>query len=112
MGGTLKSVVKELGPDMKDARDAVQALWDDYQLHFRCTVVFRDGQLLWRAYTHDGCSLTESVRWYQAYKKYDLTKRGNTAQTLHALACDLYWQAQREEIYGRVEQALEAPRDG
>lgn len=111
MGSKLQTVVKNQGPDMKDAQLAAQALWDDFRLHFRATVAFRENSVLWRAYAHDGCTLTESDRSYQTYKKYDLSRPGNTAQTLHALACDLYWQAQRDEIWEHPEKALEAPND-
>lgn len=111
MGGKPQTIVRNAGPDMKDAQLAAQALWDDFQLHFRVSLAFRGNTLLWRAYAHDGCSLTDSDRSYQTYKKYDLTRPGNTAQTLHALASDLYWQAQRDEIWNLPEKALEAPND-
>ena len=86
------------GPDMVDANAAVQSLWDDFQLHFRCTLVVRDKKLLLRAYAHNRECLSDSDRQYQSYKRFDLTGRPDLPNALYALAFDLYWQAQSDSV--------------
>lgn len=94
------------GPDMQDAAGAVEALWSDQQLYFRMTTVLRDGHWLFRGYAHDGCSLADSKRVYQSYKRFEASGRPDIANVLYFLAYDLYWQAQSDEINHAGERSM------
>lgn len=99
------------GPDLLDAFNAVQGLWDDFQLHFRSTVVFRNNRLILRAYAHDRECLGDSDRMYQTYKQYELKGKPDLPAALYAMAFDLYWQAQSDAVNHTPDppNALELP---
>ena len=86
-------------PDFIDARNAADALWADFGLYFRVSMVWRAGRLLVRAYAHDDPALTASSKVFQTYKTFAEGAGTSTTKLAYLLALELYQACDIERMH-------------
>lgn len=91
-------------PDFIDARNAADALWTDFGLYFRASMVWRSGRLLMRAYAHDDPSLTASSKVYQTYKTFAEGPGISTTKLAYLLALELYQACDIDRMHAILHQ--------